>query len=340
MEFFMPPQHSKATGIWQGRSVLVTGCTGLLGSWLTRSLVDQGAKVVGLIRDTVPRSQLFTQGTAQQIIIVRGDVREQSLLERVLNEYDIQVVFHLAAQSLVGVANRSPVETLDVNIKGTWSVLEAVRRTGCGERGVQAVMVASSDKAYGANEQLPYTEETALKGRHPYDASKSCADLIAQCFACTYNLPVGVTRCGNLFGGGDLNWNRIVPGTMRAIVEGTAPLIRSDGTMTRDYLYIEDGVDAYLTFAAALLKNSQLAGKAFNFGNNHPLSVLELVQKMLQVGGKEELQPVVLGEANNEILEQYLDSSLAQQELGWKPQFSLEEGLTRTLKWYRQHLAN
>lgn len=340
MEFFMPPRHSKEIGIWQDRSVLVTGCTGLLGSWLTRSLVDKGARVVGLIRDTVPRSQLFTHGTAQQIIIVRGDVRDQLLLERVLNEYDIQVVFHLAAQSLVGVANRSPVETLDVNIKGTWSLLEAARRTGYGERGVQAVMVASSDKAYGANEHLPYTEETALKGKHPYDASKSCADLITQCFAHTYDLPVGVTRCGNLFGGGDLNWNRIVPGTIRAIIEGTAPLIRSDGTMTRDYLYIEDGVDAYLTFAAALLENPRLAGKAFNFGNNHPLTVLELVQKMLQVGEREDLTPVVLGEANNEILEQYLDSSLAQRELGWTPQFSLEEGLKRTLEWYRKYLAN
>jgi CDP-glucose 4,6-dehydratase len=330
-------QNFDQTNVWQGRSVLVTGCTGLLGSAMTRSLVDLGANVVGLIRDTVPRSGLFTDGTAEQIIAVKGDVREQFLIERVLNEYNIQVVFHLAAQSLVGTANRSPVETLDVNIKGTWSVLEAVRRTGFGERGVQAVMVASSDKAYGSNEKLPYTEETALKGQHPYDVSKSCADLITQCFAHTYNMPLGVTRCGNLFGGGDLNWNRIVPGTMRSIIQGESPLIRSDGTMTRDYLYIDDGVNAYLTFAAALINDPTLAGKAFNFGNNHPLKVLELVDEILKVTGREDIKSTVLGEANNEIPQQYLDSSLAGEVLGWKPQFSLKDGLEETYQWYCEY---
>jgi CDP-glucose 4,6-dehydratase len=335
----MSSQHSNQTNVWQGRSVLVTGCTGLLGSAMTRNLVDLGANVVGLIRDTVPRSGLFTDGTAEQIIAVKGDVREQFLIERVLNEYNIQVVFHLAAQSLVGTANRSPVETLDVNVKGTWSVLEAVRRTGFGERGVQAVMVASSDKAYGSNEKLPYTEETALKGQHPYDVSKSCADLITQCFAHTYNMPLGVTRCGNLFGGGDLNWNRIVPGTMRSIIEGTSPLIRSDGTMTRDYLYIEDGVNAYLTFAAALMQNPKLSGKAFNFGNNRPLKVLELVDEILTVAGRQDIKPTVLGEANNEIPEQFLDSSLAGEVLGWKPEFSLADGLKSTFEWYQKYFS-
>jgi CDP-glucose 4,6-dehydratase len=212
-----------------------------------------------------------------------------------------------------------------------------VRRTGFGERGVQAVMVASSDKAYGSNEKLPYTEETALKGQHPYDVSKSCADLITQCFAHTYNMPLGVTRCGNLFGGGDLNWNRIVPGTMRSIIQGESPLIRSDGTMTRDYLYIDDGVNAYLTFAAALINDPTLAGKAFNFGNNHPLKVLELVDEILKVTGREDIKSTVLGEANNEIPQQYLDSSLAGEVLGWKPQFSLKDGLEETYQWYCEY---
>jgi len=320
---------------WKGKSVLVTGCTGLLGSWITHRLVAEGAAVVGLIRDTVPGSHLFESDTAQRMASVRGDVRDQALVERVLQEYEVEVVLHLAAQALVGVANRSPAETLDVNIKGTWSVLEAARRAPA----VKAIVVASSDKAYGASAHLPYTEDTPLRGRHPYDVSKSCADLIAQCFAHTYDLPVGITRCGNLFGGGDLNWNRIVPGTMRSVLEGKAPLIRSDGTLTRDYLYIEDAVNAYLQFAAALIENPALKGQAFNFGHNHPLQVIELVHTILQVCAREDLEPIVLSEASNEIKDQYLDSARSQKELGWTPQFSLQEGLKSTLGWYQKYFS-
>jgi CDP-glucose 4,6-dehydratase len=318
---------------WRGRRVFVTGCAGLLGSHLCATLIAHGAEVVGLIRDRVPHSLLFSSGASEQMTLASGDLRDQSLLERVLNGYEIQTVFHLAAQAIVGAANRNPIETFDSNIRGTWTLLEAARRT----RGIGQVIVASSDKAYGAHERLPYDETMPLQGRHPYDVSKSCADLIAQAYGHTYELPVAITRCGNLFGEGDLNWNRIVPGTLRSILENAPPLVRSDGTMTRDYLYVQDGVNAYLHLARKLADDASLAGHAFNFGHNAPLSVLELVQKMLQVAEREDLQPVVLNEANNEIAHQYLDSTRARQQLGWQPEYSIEDGLRRTLDWYRAY---
>jgi CDP-glucose 4,6-dehydratase len=320
---------------WRSRSVLVTGCTGLLGSQLCAMLVEQGAHVVGLVRDHVATAQLFTSGTARRMTIVNGDIRDQALLERILNNYEIKTVFHLAAQAIVGAANRNPVETFDSNIKGTWTVLEAARRVP----GIEQIVTASSDKAYGVHEVLPYTEDAPLQGTHPYDVSKSCADLIAQTYAHTYNLPVCIARCGNLYGGGDLHWNRLVPGTMRAAIEGTPPLIRSDGSMTRDYIYVEDGADAYLTLAQKMSEDSSLHGQAFNFGNNSPLSVLELVQQILQVAGRTDLEPEILNQANNEIPAQYLDSSRAMNVLGWQPRYTLEEGLRASLDWYRSYLA-
>jgi CDP-glucose 4,6-dehydratase len=320
---------------WRGRRVLVTGCTGLLGSWLCEALLARGAQLVGLVRDAVPRSLLVSSGAIERIVTVRGDVNNQELLERVLAEYEIQTVFHLAAQAIVGVARRNPVGTFDTNIGGTWAVLEAARRV---DNGAQ-VLVASSDKAYGAHDELPYTEEMPLQGRHPYDASKSCADLLAQSYASTYGLPVGITRCGNLYGGGDLNWNRLVPGTMRAAIEGEPPLIRSDGQLTRDYLYVEDGAGAYMTLAEALAKRPELAGRAFNFGNDQPVSVLELVRAILQVANRTDLEPRILNEAQDEIPAQYLDSTRAHTELGWQPEYSLQDGLARTLEWYRKYLA-
>jgi CDP-glucose 4,6-dehydratase len=320
---------------WRSRSVLVTGCTGLLGSQLCAMLVEQGAHVVGLVRDHVATAQLFTSGTARRMTIVNGDIRDQALLERILNNYEIKTVFHLAAQAIVGAANRNPVETFDSNIKGTWTVLEAARRVP----GIEQIVTASSDKAYGVHEVLPYTEDAPLQGTHPYDVSKSCADLIAQTYAHTYNLPVCIARCGNLYGGGDLHWNRLVPGTMRAAIEGTPPLIRSDGSMTRDYIYVEDGADAYLTLAQKMSEDSSLHGQAFNFGNNSPLSVLELVQQILQVAGRTDLEPEILNHANNEIPAQYLDSSRAMNVLGWQPRYTLEEGLRASLDWYRSYLA-
>lgn len=321
---------------WRNRPVLVTGCTGLLGSQLCAMLVARGAQVVGLVRDHVASAQLFSSGTSRHMTIVNGDIRDQALLERVLNNYEIKTVFHLAAQAIVGAANRNPVETFDSNIKGTWTVLEAARRVP----GIEQILMASSDKAYGVHETLPYTEDAPLQGTHPYDVSKSCADLIAQTYAHTYKTPVCIARCGNLFGGGDLHWNRLVPGTMRAAIEGATPLVRSDGSMTRDYIYVEDGAHAYLTLAEKMNGDEALHGQAFNFGNNAPLSVLALVQEILKVAGRTDLQPCILNEANNEIPAQYLDSSRAMKVLGWQPQFSLEEGLRKTLSWYREHLSS
>src|SRR5215813_14719621 len=315
---------------WRDRQVLVTGCTGLLGSWLTGMLVRRGALVVGLIRDWVPGSELSRSGMLNRIHVVRGEVQAQQMVERVLGEYEIETVFHLAAQTIVGVANRNPVSTFDSNIRGTWSVLEACRRSPS----VGQIVVASSDKAYGAHEHLPYCETAPLRGRHPYDVSKSCADLLAQSYAATYDLPVCITRCGNLYGGGDLNWNRLVPGTIRAAFRGQRPVIRSDGSYIRDYFYVEDAALAYLLLAERMSLDHELIGEAFNFSNEIQVSVLELTWLILGLTGREDLSPDVRSETRHEIQHQYLDASKARTALGWRPHFSLEAGLTRTIAWY------
>ena len=319
---------------WRDRPAFVTGATGLLGGWLVRRLVDAGADVVCLVRDWVPRSELLGGPLAHRVRLVRGDVRDQALVERALGEYEIDVVFHLAAQTIVGVANRNPVSTFESNIGGTWSLLEACRRSPK----IGAVVVASSDKAYGDQEELPYDEETPLEGRHPYDVSKSCADLIARAYAVTYDLPVAITRCGNFYGGGDLNWNRLVPGTIRSILRGDRPVIRSDGTLVRDYFYVEDGADAYIHLAEMLRARPELKGEGFNFSNELQLTVLELTRRILDRMGSR-LQPVILGEASNEILHQYLSAAKARSVLGWSARYTLDEGLDRTIQWYREWLA-
>ena len=274
-------------------------------------------------------------GLFRRVTGVRGDVRDQSLIERILGEYEIDTVFHLAAQTIVGVANRNPVSTFESNIGGTWSLLEACRRSPA----VRAIVVASSDKAYGDHAQLPYDESTPLQGRHPYDASKSCADLIAQSYAVTFDLPVSVTRCGNLYGGGDLNWNRLVPGTIRSVLRGERPVIRSDGTLIRDYFYVEDGAGAYLLLAEKLHGDRALRGEAFNFSNELQLNVLDMTRRILGVMHSS-LEPVILNEAKHEIQHQYLSATKARRRLGWSPSLSLEEGLTRTVEWYREFLGN
>ncbi len=265
--------------------------------------------------------------------IVRGDVCDQPLLERVLGEYEIDTVFHLAAQAIVGVANRNPVSTFETNVRGTWSLLEACRRSPA----VKQIITASSDKAYGEHEELPYREDTPLAGRHPYDCSKSCADLIARSYAETFGLPVAVTRCGNFYGGGDLNWNRIVPGTIRTLLRGGRPIIRSDGLFVRDYFYVEDGAAAYMLLAEELARRPELAGEAFNFSNELQRTVLDLVQAIGRQMGIE-ATPQVLGEARHEIRHQYLCAAKARRELGWRPLFGLEAGLARTIDWYRNYL--
>ncbi len=327
------PEAANREPFWRDRRVFVTGGTGLVGGWLVQRLIELGADVVVLIRDWVPGARLIQLRLEAQVTVVRGDLRDQSILERVIGEYEVDTVFHLAAQTIVGIANRNPISTFETNIAGTWALLEAVRRNPT----VKAVVVASSDKAYGSARKLPYIETTPLMGEHPYDVSKSCADLIAQCYARTWNTPVAITRCGNFFGGGDLNWNRVVPGTIRSIYRGERPIVRSDGKFIRDYIYVEDAVDSYLHLAEALRRDPNFAGEAFNFSTGTPLSVMQLVDA-IRAGMESRLEPIVLNEASNEIREQHLDSSKAQKRLNWRPRFGVEEGLPRTIEWYRNYL--
>ena len=320
---------------WRHRSVLVTGCTGFLGSWLTRYLVERKARVVGLVRDWVPQSLFFIQGLEQAVRVVEGEVEDFPLLERTLNEYEVDTVFHLAAQTIVGIANANPLSTFEANVRGTWNLLEACRRVPQ----VKRIVVASSDKAYGEQSRLPYDEEARLEGTHPYDVSKSCADLIAAAYRRTYRSPVCVTRCGNFYGGGDLNFNRIVPGTIRSVLFNEDPIIRSDGNYVRDYIYVEDAALAYLLLAERM-EDPGIHGGAFNFSLEKPLTALEMVRTLLRLMGKKRLKPRILNEASNEILKQYLSSSKARRRLGWKPRFGLEQGLRRTIAWYRNFLKN
>ncbi len=319
---------------WRNRRVLVTGATGLVGSWLAGALERLGGDVVALVRDWVPKSPLLADGLVQKITVVRGDLCDQELLERVLGEYEIVTVIHLAAQTIVPIANRNPISTFETNIAGTWRLLEACRRSPA----VRQIVIASSDKAYGQADRLPYHEDTPLRGSFPYDVSKSCADLIAQCYAQTWKLPVAITRCGNFFGGGDLNWSRIVPGTIRSVVSGQRPVIRSDGTLVRDYIYVLDAVEAYMTLVEKLAERPELAGRGFNFSTETPVSVRALVDLILQLMDSP-LEPVVLNQASNEIPHQYLDATAARTELGWSARFGQIEGLKQTIAWYRERLA-
>lgn len=322
------------SSFWRDRPVFVTGATGLVGGWLVQRLLAAEADVVCLVRDWAPQCELVRTHAIANVKVVRGDVRDQALLERILGEYEIDTVLHLAAQTIVGIANRNPISTFETNILGTWALLEACRRSPL----VKQIVVASSDKAYGDQEVLPYDESTPLQGQHPYDVSKSCADLIAHTYAVSYGLPVTITRCGNFYGGGDLNWNRIVPGTIRSILRGQRPVIRSDGHSIRDYFYVEDGAAAYMLLAERLASQPDLRGEAFNFSNELQISVLDLVRAILTIMGSA-LTPEIRNEATNEIRHQYLSAAKARRVLGWKPLFTLEEGLAQTVAWYEEFLA-
>ncbi len=321
---------------WKDRPVLVTGATGLLGTWLVKALVEQGASVVALVRDWVPESELVQSRTLEKIRVVRGDLCDQSTIERMLGEYEVETVFHAAAQTIVGIANSNPISTFESNIKGTWTILEACRRSPK----VKQIVVASSDKAYGQHETLPYSEDAPLQGRHPYDVSKSCADLISQSYAHTYGLPVCITRLGNLYGGGDVNWNRLVPGTIRSALRGERPVLRSDGSFVRDYFYVEDGALAYMHLAEQMAANRALCGEAFNFSNEIQISAREMALLVLKAAGREDLQLDIQATATNEIPHQYLDASKAKRLLGWTPVFDLEQGLARAVNWYRASLQS
>ena len=319
---------------WTDRPVFVTGATGLLGGWLVKRLIEAGAEVICLVRDWVPQSEMVRAHLLDQVKVVRGNLNDQALLERIIGEYEIDTVMHLAAQTIVTIANRNPVSTFETNIGGTWSLLEACRRSSK----VRRIVVASSDKAYGDQDQLPYDESMPLQGQHPYDVSKSCADLIAHTYAKSYGLPVVITRCGNFYGGGDLNWNRIVPGTIRSIYRGQPPVIRSDGQYVRDYFYIEDGAAAYMLLAEKLAANPALRGGAFNFSNELQITVIDLVKNILKRMDSK-LEAVVLNEVSNEIRHQYLSAEKARRVLDWSPLFNLDDGLQKTIAWYTDFFA-
>jgi CDP-glucose 4,6-dehydratase len=316
---------------WLDRPTFVTGGTGLVGSWLVRRLIEAGANVVCLVRDWVPQSELVRENLIDQVKVVRGDVRDRETIERTLGEYEINTVIHLAAQTIVTIANRNPISTFETNIAGTWNLLESCRRSP----GVKQIVIASSDKAYGDQETLPYNENTPLQGQHPYDVSKSAADLIANTYAVSFDLPVAITRCGNFYGGGDLNWNRIIPGTIRSVLRGQNPIIRSDGEYIRDYFYVEDGAAAYMLLAEKLAEHPELKGEAFNFSNEIQVTVREIVECLLKEM-KSDLRPDIRNEVTNEIRHQYLSAEKARQVLNWHPLFSLDEGLKKTIEWYRK----
>jgi len=320
---------------WLDRPTFVTGATGLLGGWVVQRLLELGADVYALVRDWRPKSELVSNRLTAEVTLVRGDIGDQALLERVLSEREVDTVVHLAAQTTVPVAGRNPVSTFASNVAGTWSVLEACRRAPT----VQQVVAASSDKAYGSAGPEKYVEEMPLRAANPYDVSKACADMIARSFSEAFGLPVAITRCGNFFGGGDQNWNRIVPGTIRAAIRGQRPEVRSDGTPVRDYLYVEDGVEATLLLAERLAQDGSLAGEVFNFSAERPLAVAELVRKILEMM-ECDLEPRILSEAHGEISYQALSAEKARNTLGWRSVFSLEEGLERTIEWYRGFLAH
>jgi CDP-glucose 4,6-dehydratase len=319
---------------WQFRKVAVTGATGFVGSHLVAQLCGLQADVVVVVRDDVPLGPVH-QGWWPNVTRVRGDVCDQQLIERVLGESEVQTVFHLAAQTQVGVANRNPVSSFDSNIRGTWTVLEAVRRSPS----VVQTVVASSDKAYGTQPELPYTETMPLSALHPYDVSKAAGDMIAASYAHSFGVNVAITRCGNLYGPGDTNWERLFPGTIRLLLEGKRPVIRSDGSLTRDYLYVEDGASCYLQLAEALAARPELRGEAFNFSNERPLTVLEVVAIMQGSIGTA-LEPDIRATASGEIANQYLSAEKARTVLGWSPDHTFEEGLEHTVAWYRAMLGS
>ncbi len=321
---------------WKERRVFVTGGTGFIGSWLVRYLLEQEAYVVVLVRDWDPQSQLIRSGDIQQTRVVNGPLEDYAILERAINEHETDTVFHLGAQTLVGTAMRSPLPTFEANIRGTYNLLEACRvHSGI----VKRVVVASSDKAYGEVEQLPYREDTPLQARNPYDVSKSCPDMIALSYAHSYRLPVAITRCGNVYGGGDLNWSQLVPGVIRSVLGDQKPVLRSDGSFTRDYIYVSDVVNAYVVLASKISEKG-VQGEAFNFGLQSRVTVMEMTRAVLRQMGREDLQPIIRNEAKGEIKDQSLDSTKARNILGWTPSYKLEDGLKETIRWYRKYFGH
>ncbi len=317
---------------WSGKSVLVTGVGGFVATHLAARLAEMGASVVGVLRDSRGGRRLKLFGLLDKIDIVRGSIDDYALTERVFAEYEVEYCFHLAAQAIVGIANRSPLSTFESNIRGTWTVMEAARHSCL----LKGVVMASSDKVYGDQDVLPYTEESPLVAVYPYDASKLCADVLARSYSVSFDLPVGIVRCANIYGGGDLNWSRVLPGTIRSMLLNEEPVIRSDGKLERDYMYVSDAVSAYITLAENL-DREDVRGQAFNFGWGRGYSVLEIVETVLQQGGSR-LRPRILGQNKGEIQRQWLASDKARRVLGWRPEVDLDGGIERSIAWYRDYL--
>ena len=319
---------------WSDRRVFVTGATGIVGSWLVKRLLGCGARVVVLVRDWDPQTELVRSGDILRTNVVNGRLEDYDTLERAINEHEIETVFHLGAQPIVSTALRNPWPTFEANIRGSYNLLEACR---VHRSLVAQVVVASSDKAYGDGPSLPYTEDMPANGRHPYDVSKSCTDLIALSYAHTYDLPITVARCGNIYGGGDLNWSRIVPGTIRSLWSGERPIIRSNGLFTRDYIFVDDVVDGYMALAEQT-DRAGVKGEAFNFSPESKVSVIEITQAIQRAMNRPDLEPVILDQVRAEIRDQYLDSTKAKQGLGWTARHTLDQGLDKTIAWYRVFL--
>jgi len=322
---------------WEGRNILITGASGFVGSWLAESLVNKKANVIALVRDYVPISTLNYMGTDQKFkAIVNGDITDFFTVKRVFNEYEIDTCFHLAAQTIVGVANRSPIPTFETNIKGTWNILEVALNS----KTIERIVIASTDKVYGEPIKLPIKEDHPILAIYPYDASKACADILSHTYFTTYGLPIGITRCCNIYGGGDLNFSRIVPDTVRSVIFNKNPIIRSDGTPVRDFIFITDVVAAYLKLGENL-ERKNVKGEAFNFGSNTPTKILDVVNKIIKISGKN-LKPRILGKGKQkgEISVQYLSSEKAEKLLKWKPKVPLEKGLEKTIEWYTNFFSS
>lgn len=321
-------------GYWQDRNVLVTGANGFLGSWVSNRLVEEGANVVSFVRDAIPKSFFNLSGTVDKVVIAHGALEDYLSIERVFNEFEVDFCFHLAAQAIVGTAERFPLSTYESNIRGTWNVLEAARRNSR----VQGLIIASSDKVYGSKENLPYTEQDTLGGLNPYDVSKVCVDLLAQSYFHTYGIPLGIARSGNFYGPGDLNFSRVVPETIRSLLGNENPVIRSDGTYLRDYFYVEDAAEAFLTLGANVAKDG-IKGQAFNFGTEKPTAVIDVVNQLIGLSGKDHLRPVILNQAAHEIKAQYLSCRKAQELLGWRHTTDLKKGLGKSYSWYQDFFS-
>jgi CDP-glucose 4,6-dehydratase len=322
---------------WKNRNVLITGATGFLGTWLSKDLIDRGANVIALVRDDIPNMPMRTMGIYDKLAAaVDGDITDYQSTKRVFSEYEIDTCFHLAAQTIVGVAKNNPTNTFKVNILGSWNIFEAARTT----EQLKSIVIASTDKVYGEPIKLPITEDHPLLAAYPYDASKACVERLARTYFSTYRLPIAITRCCNIYGGGDLNFSRIIPGTIRSIISNQDPVLRSDGTPVRDFIYVKDAASAYVTLAENMEKKG-VKGEAFNFGSNAPINMLDLVKSIIKASGRKNLKPDVQGKKkpDAEIDEQYLSSEKANLVLGWKPKFGLDAGLKETIRWYEDYLS-